>query len=54
MRLSKSLGLLLLAIWLMLYGVVSAPFLRISFDYSAHVLSLLAIATGVVLLLHRS
>jgi hypothetical protein len=53
MKLPRSLGMILLAVWLILYGVVTAPFLKVNFEYSLHVLALLAIAAGVVLLLRR-
>jgi hypothetical protein len=49
----KNLGMLLLAVFLILYGVLTAPFINLRFEYSGHVLSLLAIVTGVVLFLKR-
>jgi hypothetical protein len=49
----KNLGMILLAVWLILYGVLSNTFLNIRFDYSGDVLAVLAIVTGVVLLLRR-
>jgi hypothetical protein len=54
MRLTKTLGTLLLAIWLILFGVLTATFFRVSFTSSADVLAILAMVTGVVLLLTRS
>lgn len=53
MNLPKSLGMILLAVWLILFGVLSAPALSLSFAYSGDVLGVLAIITGVVLLLRR-
>lgn len=53
MKLPKNLGMILLAVWLILFGILTAPFLKFSFAYSADVLAVLAIAAGVVLLLRR-
>ena len=53
MKLPKNLGMILLAIWLILFGILTAPFLKISFAYSSHLLALLAIAVGVLLLWRR-
>jgi hypothetical protein len=53
MKMPKNLGMLLLAIWLILFGLLTAPFLRFSFSYSGDLLAVLAIATGVLLLLQR-
>jgi hypothetical protein len=52
-KLPGNLGMLLLAVWLILYGLLTAPFLRISFNYSGDILAILAIAVGVLLLKHR-
>jgi hypothetical protein len=49
MRLPKNLGMILLAVWLILTGLL--PLLRISFAGSGTVLDLLALAAGVLLLL---
>ena len=49
----KNLGMLLLAAWLILFGVLTAPFLKVSFAYSADILAVLAVVTGVVLFLKR-
>ena len=43
----------LLAAWLILFGVLTAPFLNLGFAHSGDILALLAIAAGVVLLLQR-
>jgi len=53
MKLPKNLGMILLAVWLILFGVLTAPFLKFSFAYSGDLLALLAIAAGVLLLLRR-
>jgi hypothetical protein len=53
MKLPKNLAMLLLAVWLILFGVLTAPFLKLSFAYSGDLLAVLAIAAGVVLLLPR-
>jgi hypothetical protein len=53
MRVPKNLGMLLLAVWLILFGVLTAPFLKFSFAYSGDLLAVLAIAVGVLLLVQR-
>ncbi len=42
-----------MAVWLILYGILTAPFLKLSFAYGADLLAVLAIAAGVLLLLRR-
>jgi hypothetical protein len=49
----KNLGTILLAVWLILFGLLNAPFLAIRFAYSGHLLAILALAAGVLLLLRR-
>jgi hypothetical protein len=49
----KNLGMILLAIWLILFGILTAPFLHLSFSHSGDVLAILAIVAGVVLLIQR-
>ena len=51
MKLPKNLGSILLAVWLILYGLLSAPFLHVSFAYSGDILAVLAIVAGVAALL---
>jgi hypothetical protein len=51
MRLTKNLGMLLLAIWLIVTGLL--PFLRVSVPESGTALSLLAVVAGVLILLGR-
>jgi hypothetical protein len=53
MKLPKNLGMLLLAVWLILFGVLTAPFLKVSFAYSGDLLAVLAVVAGVFLLLPR-
>jgi hypothetical protein len=52
MKLPKNLGMILLAIWLILYGLLTAP-IGLSFAYSGVILAVLAIAAGVLILLQR-
>ena len=49
----KNLGMLLLAVWMILFGLLSAPFLGVSFSHSADVLAVLAITAGALLLMNR-
>jgi hypothetical protein len=53
MKMPKNLGMLLLAVWLILFGLLTAPFLRFSFTYSQDLLAVLAIVVGVLLFLQR-
>jgi hypothetical protein len=53
MKKPKDLGMIVLAAWLILFGLLTAPFLKISFAHSGDVLSVLAIATGVLLFMRR-
>jgi hypothetical protein len=53
MKLPKNLGMLLLATWLILFGILTAPFLKVSFAYSGDLLAILAVAAGVLLLVQR-
>jgi hypothetical protein len=50
MKLASNTGMMLLGIWLILYGVV--PLLRLDFDVSA-VLQILAVAAGAFLLMNK-
>ncbi len=50
---TKNLGMLLLAIWLILFGLFTASFLSVNFSHSGDVLAVLAIAAGVFLVLQR-
>jgi len=53
MKMPKNLGTLLLSIWLILFGLLTAPFLNFSFSHSGDILAVLAVAAGVLLLLQR-
>ncbi len=53
MKIPGNLGLILLGVWLILFGILSAPFLSIRFTNSADVLAGFAIVTGAVLLWRR-
>jgi len=53
MKSPKNLGRLLLAIWLILFGLLSNSFIRINFTHSGDVLAILAIVVGVLLVLER-
>jgi hypothetical protein len=53
MKLPKNLGMLVLAIWFILYGLLTAPFLQFGFAHSGDLLAVLAIAVGVLLFLQR-
>jgi hypothetical protein len=48
---TKNLGMLLLAIWLIITGLL--PFLQINFANMGSILAVLAIAAGVLILLER-
>jgi hypothetical protein len=51
MKLTKSLGMLLLSIWLILTGVI--PLLNLSFSGLPTVMAILAIVAGLLVLLGR-
>ena len=51
MRVTKNLGMLLLAIWLILTGLM--PLLNLSFQGVGTIMAILAIASGVLLLIGR-
>ncbi len=53
MKLPKNLGLLLLAIWLILFAALTAPSLRLTFAYSGDVLAVFAVVVAAVLLFQR-
>lgn len=53
LKIPKNLGMLLLAIWLILFGLLTAPFLKFTIAYSGDLLAILGIGTGVLLLLKR-
>ena len=51
MKRPKNLGLLLLAVWLILTGLL--PFLRVTIPHSGTLLPLLAVGAGILILLER-
>jgi hypothetical protein len=53
MPIPKNLGMLGLAIWLILQGLLSLSFLHVSIPHSGDVLAVLAIVVGVLFLLQR-
>jgi len=53
MKMPKNLGTILMAVWLILYGILTAPFLKFSFAYSSDLLAVLAIVAGVLILIRR-
>ena len=53
MKLPRNLAMLLLAVWLILFGLLTAPFLGIQFKYSTDLLAILAIVAGVLLIMRR-
>lgn len=50
-RLTKNLGLMLLGIWLIMTGLI--PLLHLSFEGLPLIMSILAIASGVFIMLGR-
>lgn len=53
MKVPKNLGNLLLCLWLVLFGLLTAPSLKFGFAYSGDILAVLAIAAGVLLWLGK-
>jgi hypothetical protein len=51
MKLASNLGMLLLGIWLVLFGAL--PLLNISFQGQGAILNVLAIAAGVLILMNK-
>ena len=51
MKLTRNIGTVLLALWLILYGLMSI--LDLSFRGSGTVLALLALASGILIILDR-
>ncbi|MGA2586882.1 MAG: hypothetical protein ABSF88_07655 [Candidatus Aminicenantales bacterium] len=48
-KVTKSVGMILLGIWLVLYGLI--PVLKVQFSQSTLIMEILAIAAGVLILL---
>ena len=53
MRVPKNLGRILLAVWFILFGLLTQSFLKFDFAHSTNLLAVLAIAAGVLLLMQR-
>ena len=51
-KVPNNLGMMLLAVWLILFGVLTAPFLKLNFAHSGDLLAVLAIV-GALLLIKR-
>lgn len=51
MKLTRNIGMLLLAVWLILTGLV--PLLKLSFSGLGTVMAILAIAAGVLIVIGR-
>ena len=52
-KLPNNLGMMILAVWLIMFGILTAPFLKFNFAHSGDLLALLAIVAGVLLLMKR-
>jgi hypothetical protein len=48
-----NLGMMLLAIFLIAFGVLTAPILQVGFTQSGNLLAVLAIVSGVLLLVQK-
>jgi hypothetical protein len=53
MKVPSNIGTILLGIWLILFGVLSAPFLAVSFSHDRDILAIVAVAAGVAVLMKR-
>ena len=53
MKMPTNLGMIVLAVWLILYGLLTAPFLNLSFSHSHDILAVTAVIAGVLLLVQR-
>jgi hypothetical protein len=51
MKMPKNIGKIVMAVWFILFGVLTAPFLNFSFSHSADVLAVLAVIVAVLLFL---
>jgi len=52
-RTPRNLGRILLAVWFVLYGLLMASFLHLSFAHAGDVLAVLAVVVGVLIFLER-
>jgi len=53
MKMPPQLGMLLLAIWLIAFGLITNTIFQVTFTHAGNVLAIFAIVVGVLLLLHR-
>jgi hypothetical protein len=53
MTFQRNIGVIVLSVWLILFGLLTAPFLKIRFEHSVDLLAVLALAAGVLLLVQR-
>ena len=53
MKSPKDLGMTMLAVWLIAFGLLTVSFLKISFAHSGDVLAVLAVVVGVLIFLER-
>ncbi len=53
MKIPKNLGRPLLAVWFILFGLLTAPALALSFAHSVDLLAVFAVVVGIVLLIQR-
>lgn len=53
MKVPANLGMILLAVWLILFGLLTAPFLGFHFARSGDLLAVLGIVAGVLILLRK-
>ena len=53
MRMPRNLGMMLLAAFLILFGVLTNSFLKIEFSYARDILAILAVVAGVLLFMQR-
>jgi hypothetical protein len=53
MKMPTNLGMIVLAVWLILFGLLTAPFLGLSFSHSGDILAVTAVIAGVLLLVQR-
>lgn len=51
MKLASNTGMMLLAVWLILYGAL--PLLKINFEALPMLMSILAVAAGVTILMNK-
>ncbi len=53
MTMPKNLGMILLAVWLILYGLLTNSFLKLNFAHGADLVAVFAIVTAVVILVYK-